>query len=241
MKINDKQAARIRWVAGKSDSYVRDLRAHSATSVLTADWWMAMRFWFSHAFYQGRSDKVSKKFEDAALKVLDGVIGPQHDLERLAGLDLSAGGQLEIALQAGGLPKGGDRHLVAGSLALARDLPQGNITKWSVEAIHNGDIDSVYIRLDEIRSIGDKIITFYLRDLDFLFDFHLDAADFILLQPIDTWVRQLSEKIGLVSPSEAEYWVKRAVVKACLAAGVKPSLYNVGAWWVGSHGLQLPN
>jgi hypothetical protein len=237
--LSDHQIRQIQRVAGHSAYYVKDLKTQWPSTVKD-DWRMATRFWFDHAFYQGRSDKLSFKFEMKALQVLDEALGVPYDPGGLSGIDLEADGALETALKSGGLPKLGDRRLVSGTLALIRELPDKNLVGWSVDAVQEGNIDMVFRRLDDVPSVGDKIVTFFLRDLDFLFDFHLDAADLILLQPIDTWVRKISARIGFVDEQDAEYWVKRGVVKACLAADAKPGLYNVGAWWVGSRGLQLP-
>lgn len=39
------------------------------------DWWLALRFFFDRAFYQGRRDEVSWQFEQATLQALKEVFG----------------------------------------------------------------------------------------------------------------------------------------------------------------------
>lgn len=230
----------IRAVAAYADAYVNELGDRwSRPQRLMDDWWLALRFWFGHSFYQGRSDVLSSQFESRATNVLDGALKIGTRSGPHLGHVLTEGGSLDQRLLDGGVTKRNDRRLVLSTLALIRDLPQNNIVTWSLNEIQSGNILRVYQRIDAVVSVGDKITSFYLRDLDLIYDLRgaLTPAAYLLTQPIDVWVARVSKELGIL-PDEETSWVNRMmIVESCGYADVDPNRYNVGAWWVGTRGL----
>ncbi len=62
---------------------------------------------------------------------------------------------------------------------------------------HFGELD--------LPSIGPKIAAFYLRDLVSVFELEsfLRAEDYYFIQPNDTWVDQISEKLGITNKEDS--------------------------------------
>ena len=52
-------------------------------------------------------------------------------------------------------------------------------------------------------------------------------------QPIDTWVRQVSEAIGLVGRGLNNDKIIEQIVEKCLELKISPIKYNQGAWYIG--------
>jgi hypothetical protein len=234
-KLSEDQCRQIRHVASFSQGYISTHLGQWDPERLRSDWWTALQFFFSHSFYQGRRDSLSLRFERAATEALSESLDPSSNSERLHSVCLDEGSTLDADLQNAGLTKRMDRLMVLSTLAFIRELPQANIVAWSLDEIEQGAVYTVYRELDSIKSVGDKIISFFLRDLDFLFNLapQLDG-DEVLMQPVDTWVRQISESIGIVQPGDSDHHMKRSIVIACNEADVSPNRYNVGAWCVGA-------
>jgi hypothetical protein len=168
----DEQSERIRRVASFADEYIRGLRSSWHPALLRTSWWDALRFWFGRSFYQGRLDKVSVMFERRALSVIEESLGStQIDaLRALTQGGLVEGDPFDEGLKTAGLPKRYDRLMVIDSLNFVSRLPNANIVAYSLERITAGHMEDLFDELDALRSVGEKIVSFYLRDLDFLFD-----------------------------------------------------------------------
>jgi hypothetical protein len=237
------QVERIRHVASFADEYIRGLRSSWDPVILRASWWDAFRFWFAHCFYQGRLDTVSAMFEQRALGVIDAALAStQIDaLRTLTQGGLVEDGPLDGQLKTAGLPKRYDRLMVIESLNFVSGLPDANIVAYSLEHITGGQMDELFDELDALPSVGEKVVSFYLRDLDFLFDLaaYIPEQGYLSMQPIDTWVSAIAGRIGIIATKENSRVNRRRIVNACQQAGVNPNRFNVGAWWVGSRGIEI--
>ena len=116
-----------------------------------------------------------------------------------------------------------------------------NILHFLVEQIKSKKIDSAYQNLDGIWSIGPKIASLILRDVVYIYKLenYLSAEDYYFLQPIDTWVHNLSRRIKLVNNDKIYRNEAKDITDKCLEFGVNPIHYNQGAWYVGSNSLQI--
>ena len=93
--------------------------------------------------------------------------------------------------------------------------------------------------VNKVRGIGDKISSFYLRDIadkgleKKLLSNENEITDLFLLQPIDTWVDQVTEII--IGEVIKDRVVKqRKIVALCQSAGVSIINFNQGAWILGN-------
>ena len=95
--------------------------------------------------------------------------------------------------------------------------------------------------LRRLNGIGPKLSAFILRDLHWLFklwtdELRDDPMKYYLLQPIDRWVRRISE---LCWPSldlrNNHDRAAKQIVKKCRESGVDPIRFNQGAWFIGRY------
>jgi len=86
-----------------------------------------------------------------------------------------------------------------------------------------------------IRGIGEKISSFYLRDIVYLAGLdEKNISDLYLLQPIDTWLEQ-TLKILFKSDVPQKLKEKQTrIVDLCKESGVSSISFNQGAWVLGS-------
>lgn len=70
----------------------------------------------------------------------------------------------------------------------------------------------------------------------------------IFTQPIDTWVRQICSKLGIISEkfltkqnlSKSELLeIKQAIIRTCERLKVSPIKFNQGAWYIGFYGIDF--
>ena|SRR5579863_9452042 len=93
-----------------------------------------------------------------------------------------------------------------------------------------------------IHAIGDKLATFYFRDVALVSDLEptIWPESYIYFQPIDTWVKQVADAIGITETTDQKILVvKEKIIASCLEAEVSPLLFNAGAWMVGANAFRL--
>jgi hypothetical protein len=208
--------------------------ARERCDIIRSDPLVALEFLHSKLFMRGRRDKVSVKFRDCARAALQ----KYRTLE-----EINLGG-LDGDLLAQGVNNHHDRRMVAESVRFARTELQahgGNVFGWAVELIRNGKVHDAYVALDEIHAVGDKLASFYLRDVVFIEELEdaIGTADYPYLQPVDTWVLRVARSLKMIDRGDTGPAVKDKLVSACLAADVSPLLFNAGAWMVGAHAYEL--
>ncbi len=222
--------------------------------VLRQNWWEALKFWFDRAFYRGRRDEISQEMEKRAFQVLDELLG-RNERKREAKLhQLAQKGwlrreqwkdeknPLQKTLMKGNVNNRYDRLLVISTLELLLALPNNNIVAWSTGAIENKELESVHRWLDELFAVGDKIASFYLRDVVDLFKLQeaVKKQDGELyVQPVDTWVRQVAIEAEFVPKNTKDNTIKKAIIDNCHKFGVDPIRFNQGAWYIGSNSFKI--
>jgi hypothetical protein len=229
---------KLKAVAQYGERYVNDYLAWARDrhASITRDPLEALKFWLSKAFMRGRNDMLSTKFKNLTFEVL-------QNYQKLEDIDLSS---LEDRLWSHGVNNSGDRGMVSGSITFARKTLHEhdcNIFNWAATFIRSGKAGKAYWALQTIYQIGDKLATFYLRDVALLEGIEKSIApkDYEYFQPIDTWLRWVTAQLEII-PS-ADYgnnpFVKGRIIRDCLTADVSPLLFNAGAWMVGAHGSRL--
>ncbi len=119
--------------------------------------------------------------------------------------------------------------------------------KQKIEENKEKGISQAHKELTKIRGIGDKIASFYLRDLVVATGIKLDDKTEYryLLQPVDIWVRRTADllisKFQYIPKSmpqqrmSEENRLKTWIVYASKEYRAEPELVNMGMWFFGSH------
>lgn len=101
------------------------------------------------------------------------------------------------------------------------------------------DVKVAYDKIKEINGIGNKIASFYLRDLK---EFHIlngkkikiVEGDRWLLQPIDIWVRRIV-KGHVEKDISNDQEIAKGIVDSSLKNELNPERVNMGMWFFGSN------
>ena len=221
-------------------------------ATLETDWWQAIIFFFGRAFYQGRKDKVSMLVQERATEVLNSFFhNSKKDIEFEIMMNENwkpIEEELKKVIGKGKIGKGADIVMTIDSLQFISMLPKKNIVTYSLKEIKEGKLNKIYRSLqkrhskDGIHSVGPKIASFYLRDLVSLFDYdkYINEDDLILLQPIDTWVRQVAFEIGLINnKNQNDKEVRDIIVSESNKHGLSPVKFNQGAWFLGYNSFKI--
>lgn len=159
--------------------------------------------------------------------------------------------ELEKKIGKGKVGKARDVEMVISTLKYISRISNRNIIVHSIERINSGKIEDHYKELqyqynqaNGIYQVGPKIASLYLRDVVSLFQLEdkLSEDDYIYLQPIDTSVRKVAIKIGLVTNSENEVndeEIRKKIVKLCQEFHCSPLQFNHGAWYTGNYAFDL--
>lgn len=250
---------KLKKIEAFSDNY-RDLLAVETLAFKKAgswekakeDWWPALVFFFDRAFYQGRSDLLSGRFERATIKALESVLGGSTSSDKLEQYqrwlereqwkrpDNPLWNALCQKYDIGELKRSStgrerDREMVMDTLRfIVKKCEHCNILEYSIQCIKNGDIGELSNELHSIVSVGDKIASFFLRDTVFVYelDSYLKPEDYHYVIPMDTWVRQIADKLGIKADA-------KTIALVCQQNGVSPVKFNQGAWYIGSHALSV--
>jgi hypothetical protein len=205
---------------------------------------------FSHCFYQGRRDPLSEKFHKIAEDTCrdffiehDYVL--QESAQRITKKETlkSKYDHFERLLHSCGLNKEGDRLMVISLINFIQSCPEKNILCHIIERIQSQQLAQIYRELDDVWSIGPKISSLILRDIVYMYqleEYFKDVNSYSYLQPVDTWVHQVAEKLGMI-PSEKNIYQGEAVdiTRKCLEAGVNPIHFNQGAWYLGARSIDI--
>lgn len=203
----------------------------------------------SYSFYQGRKDEVSVKFEERARIVLSEYLTKNDMLsqksDRIRGKEHLAKtySSLYEQLHQGGVNKGGDRLMIISLINLIQSLDEKNIVRFIIEKIKARKIAEVYIELDDIWSIGQKVTAFILRDLVCVHNLreHVTSETYHFLQPVDGWVHTISKALNLIDQNKKNIYANEAldITKRCLDLKIDPIHFNQGAWYLGKHSLKI--
>ena len=207
----------------------------------------ALFFVLSYSFYQGRRDEISSMFEERAKTALELFLG-NNDVFLYSSLRITGKDDLRTKykglydlLKQNKVNKEGDRLMVISLVNFIQFNNEKNILHFLIEQIKSKKIAKAYQNLDGIWSIGPKIASLILRDVVYIYELenYLSAEDYYFLQPIDTWVHNLSRRIKLVNNDKIYRDEAKDITDKCFEFGVNPIHYNQGVWYVGANSLKI--
>ena len=228
----------------------------------------ALFFILSLSFYQGRRDKISEGFEKNAKDALEKFfkeidpfssafrrISIKEKKKKLKAFEYEKKlkprySKLLEALEVNGVNKKGDRLMVGSLINFIESSEEKNLVKMIIQKIKSKKLEEVYNELDDIWSIGPKIASLILRDIVYIYklESYLTKESYYYLQPVDTWVHQVSEKLELIDLEKAKDKNDKSkiygdeskdITDKCFEFGVNPIHYNQGAWYVGKNSLKV--
>jgi hypothetical protein len=223
--------------------------------ILRNDWYEALKFFFRKTFYQGRKDTISTDFLNKSLKSLDNYLGQSVKEKESKLKECEEADEFEeenwersnlsMNLHNDGVNKRGDRLMVISSLKFTLSLTEfnKNLVNWGIYNIEKGNIAQAYEDINGIWSVGDKTASLFLRDLVSVFELEErlkhSIQDFLFLQPVDTWVRQVSTNIGIISNKDSDMTLKLNTLDICQKCNISPIEFNQGAWFIGARSFEL--
>lgn len=142
-----------------------------------------------------------------------------------------------------------DRGPVQGVLELAQEIerisPGDSIATWVEDTVlTTGQLEPIYARIVDIRGVGPKNASTFLRDICWIFDIEKDIIpqDRLVVQPIDRWMRQI---VPYVVPEQdlkdpADWVIAGKVSKYVRRAGVSEIAFNMGVTYFGQSVARSP-
>lgn len=201
---------------------------------LKQDSYEGLLFFFSKVFYRGRKDEISDVFKIRTVEVLNKL--------RKKGSIYNQIDNLNKLLAQNKVNNHKDREMVIETLKFISKLKNKNITSYSVQMITNGKVKELFDKLNEIKQIGPKLAGLYIRDIVFLYDLekYLSIQQKLCCQPIDTWVKQVSLKLGIINKNDKKTdLIATKIIEKCQQNGISPLLFNAGAWYIGARSFEL--
>lgn len=142
-----------------------------------------------------------------------------------------------------------NRGIVQGLLELAQEIyaidGEGSICAWVADCIEQtGHIEPQFNRIVDIRGIGPKSTSTFLRDMVLIYDMErqVAAVDRIHIQPIDRWTR-LAAKYCVPEPQDdkmPDWIVAGKVNKYARRAHVSGIRFNLGLTYFGQRVVKDP-
>ena len=226
--------------------FLRDIDGEA----LRRDWYEALKFFFSKAFFQGGQDEISSRFFRNTVEFLDDLMRRQRDFQLLKKygwerLDKLLKEENRAGDKKTKFGKERDIDMVIDTLKFIDQLDDKNIVNYSLNKIDRGELDELWNSLRQnITQVGPKIASFYLRDLVSLFGLESKTStdeQIIYLFPIDTWVRKICIKVGIASSGMKDREIRDRVINLCRnkSIDVSPLKFNMGAWYLGKRALEI--
>ena len=236
----------VKKIANYGDKFIeRHLIPVFNTELMLQNWWQGLQYFLHYSFFQGRRDTISVKVQKAAMNVLKRYISAKSTSE-LTQLSRDNFAELRKELKQvigkSKIGRGRDIDMVISILDFASKLKEKNIVKYSISSIKKDGLKNHFYELQSIVSIGPKITSLYLRDLVCLYSLErfISKDDLVFLQPIDTWVRKVAFKTGIIDDSKlSEIEVRQKIVKTCQHLDLSTTKFNQGAWYVGYYAFDI--
>lgn len=130
-----------------------------------------------------------------------------------------------------------NRGVISGIAELAQEIyrldGQGSIAEWVLKGVVQTDrIEPEFLRIVDIRGVGPKMTSVFLRDVVFLYGLEerIDHIDRLYVQPIDKWIRLMAaEVIDEEGAADAADWILAGkLAKYTRHAGVSGIRFNMG-------------
>lgn len=135
-----------------------------------------------------------------------------------------------------------NKGVVAGMCELSQEIYQadscGSIIRWIVQTVHRtGRIEAPFLRMVDVRGIGPKLSSLFLRDICYLFDLEskIDPIDRLYLVPIDKWMRQIAPFIieEECADDYADWILAGKIAKYTRRADISAARFSMGTTYFG--------
>jgi hypothetical protein len=143
-----------------------------------------------------------------------------------------------------------NRGMLQGMLELAQEIyaidKVGSIASWVCNGIEQtGHLEPQFLRIVDIRGVGPKSTSTFIRDVVFLFDVEesVEPADKIYVQPVDRWLRAIV-KYAVPEPNmedAADWIVAGKISKYARRARVSSIRFNMGVTYFGQKIVKEPD
>jgi len=238
----------LKAIVSNGDRYCDEHLAKFKPQLLLTDPCDAFDFFLSRACFQGRRDEMSMRVYDAARKITLPLIGDPRIFKTQKEIEWSGvKAQLRSVIGKGKVGKERDVAMIISALDFVSVARNENIVSYSVDMIRTKKLQWHYNQLQARKStngitqIGPKIAAFYLRDIVSLLklDTCVDNLSGFCLQPVDTWVKKIVQKLGIAGPNDEIPKIQRAIVTLCEDHGVSAIRFNQGAWYSAFYSFDL--
>jgi thermostable 8-oxoguanine DNA glycosylase len=115
-------------------------------------------------------------------------------------------------------------------VVINRDITPSFTTYLQNQINQGGNIQNAFNLLKSIRGVGDKVASFYLRDLVDVMNINLDDNQRHVLQPIDIWVKRTVSNLTANQTMNREK-VAEWIVKTAIHYNINPERVNMGIWF----------
>ena len=122
------------------------------------------------------------------------------------------------------------------------DITNGDnntITVWAFNMLSANKLQQAHQQLKSVWGIGDKISSFYLRDI-FWLGSNLSPTESLtkienlhLIQPVDIWVERAAEALGCEEKSKVQ--IAKYISSYEQRVGIQPGGSNIAFWMLGSN------
>ncbi|MHA1798498.1 MAG: hypothetical protein ACTSVY_08630 [Candidatus Helarchaeota archaeon] len=139
-----------------------------------------------------------------------------------------------IDLKENGVTLYRDRFMTFEVLHLLKKIKKNeklNLIEYIIKQLRKNPRE-IYNELKKIHFIGDKLVTFLLRDVIDFFDVKGDLRNNILILPVDTWEKQVIEMVFKEVFTESR--IKRKIIDTCKKNNLDSLTVNEGIWIFGS-------
>lgn len=142
-----------------------------------------------------------------------------------------------------------NRGLLQGMVELAQEIYAidgiGSVTGWVLRGILQTDqVEPQFLRIVDIRGVGPKTTSTFLRDVVFLFgvEDQLDNSNRLYVQPVDRWVRLFASRVipDLDREHAVDWVIAGKLAKYARKAGVSGVRFNMGATYFGTREVREP-
>jgi hypothetical protein len=116
------------------------------------------------------------------------------------------------------------------------------LAMWTFNMIRMNNISDCHKKIKTIRGVGNKIASYYMRDIFWLgtglnpnTGFYKNLNDLYLIQPVDTWIRKAASAIGCEKENDLE--IAKHISSFEYDFGITPGGANIGFWMLGAYYL----
>jgi hypothetical protein len=190
----------------------------------------AFLYFLSKMFYTGRPERLAEHYSQAAGRKVEEFLR-RHGWQRPPSKDKDELVLKEPTSLNYKFPSA-DFEMVYGAIEAVSKLTGNNVVRLAKEAIEEGSVSDLYKKITEIHGIKDKLTCLFLRDVASLYDMTGGiTGEVTYFLPVDTWVRKLCKKLGVVSEKAKDAEVQSGMVKACKEKlNVSPIDFDHGLW-----------